>query len=161
MQPIWKKLLLFIFLSLGLIGCSEEKPNGLPKLYSVSLQFTQDGIPCEGASAHLDSQDGSPWTVGGSTDATGTVAFKTHGKFVGVPSGKYKVTVSKVEREEVGPPPKNMYKSQEIVMYDLIDPIYSNPKTTPLEIEVLPDKKFLESFDLGKKIRVKVVKPGE
>ncbi|MDR2755989.1 MAG: carboxypeptidase-like regulatory domain-containing protein [Planctomycetaceae bacterium] len=163
MKPIQKRfnrLFPYILIGLGLFGCSEERPDGLPKLQPVSLQFTQDGLPCSEASVHLVPQDESPWAVGGSTDTTGTVIFKTHGKFTGVPAGKYKVTVSKVEREEVGPKPQNMYESQEIVMYDLIDQIYSDPKMTPLEIDVLSGKKLSESFDLGKKIRVKIVKPG-
>jgi uncharacterized protein (DUF779 family) len=164
MKPIRKRfkgLYPLILLGLGLFGCCENRPDGLPKLYPVSLQFTQDGVPCGGASAHLVPQDEMLWAIGGSTDVTGTVVFKTHGKFAGVPAGKYKITVSKIEREEVGSTPKSMYESQEIVLYDLIDQVYSYPKMTPLEIEVVPGKKLSESFDLGKQIRVKVVKPGE
>jgi hypothetical protein len=163
MRPTWKRfnVFFFILLSLGLLGCGEDKPDGLPKLQPVLLQFTQDGQSCNGATVHLVPQNENPWIVGGITDVAGNVALKTHGKFAGVPSGKYKITISKIDREEIGDTPKNMYETQEIVIYNLIDPIYSDPKNTPLEIEVLPEKKLSQSFDLGKKTRVKIVKPGE
>ncbi|MDR0610625.1 MAG: hypothetical protein LBG58_10980 [Planctomycetaceae bacterium] len=157
----FERLFLFILLSLGIFGCGENRPDGLPKLYPVSLQFTQDGIPCNGASVHLVPLEEIVWAIGGSTDANGTVVFKTHGKFAGVPAGKYKVTVSKTEREEIGPTPQSIYESQEIVFYDLVEQVYSNPKMTPLEIEVVAGKKLSKSFELGKAIRVKMVKPGE
>jgi hypothetical protein len=163
MKPYWTRLIglfLFILFSLGLFGCSENKPDGLPKLQPVTLRFTLDGQPCGGASVHLIPQDENPWAVGGSTDSSGTIVLKTHGKYSGVPVGKYKITVSKVEREDVGEAPKSMFDQQpEPVMYNLIDPVYSNPEKTSLEIEVIQGKKISESFDLGKKVRVKIEKP--
>ncbi|MDR2641589.1 MAG: hypothetical protein LBC74_02220 [Planctomycetaceae bacterium] len=163
MKPFWTRtigLFIVVLFSLVLFGCGENKPDGLPKLQPVTLRFTLDGQPCDSASVHLIPQENSPWVVGGSTDTTGTVVLKTHGKFSGVPIGKYKITVSKVEREDVGELPKNMYDPQpETVMYNSIDPDYSNPEKTSLEIDVIQGKKISESFDLGKKIRVKIEKP--
>jgi hypothetical protein len=151
----------FCLFTCGLTGCGEPKPDGLPKLQPVSLSFIQEGQPCENASVHLNPVDENPWAVGGTADSTGTVVFRTHGKYSGAPAGKYKVTVSKTDREEIGPPPKDMFDiQQETVMYDLVDPVYSNPATTPLEIEVEPGKHFSKTFDLGKKIRNKMKKPG-
>jgi hypothetical protein len=163
MKPHWIRLIIlfpFILFSLGLFGCSENKPDGLPKLQPVSLRFTLDGQSCGGASVHLIPQDENQWAVGGSTDTTGTVVLKTHGKYSGVPVGKYKITVSKMERENIGEQPKNMFEpSQKIIMYNLIDPVYSDPEKTTLEIEVIQGKKISETFDLGKKIRVEIEKP--
>jgi hypothetical protein len=145
---------------LGLFGCGEKKPDGLPELQPVTLHFTQDGQPCADASVHLIPQDNSPWAVGGSTDSAGAVILKTHGKYIGAPAGKYKITVSKIERENIGEPPKDMLDlAQEVKMYNLIDPIYSDPAKTTFEIEVIRGKKTSESFDLGEKIRVEIAKP--
>ena len=150
-----------IFLPL-LSGCGgEPKPDGLPELYPVSLQFTQDGKPCAEASVSLVPQDGSKWATGGSTGSNGTVTFKTHGKFPGVPEGKYKIVISKYEREKIGSESQSMYEVQREEVYDLIDPDYSIPEKTTLEIEVRPGKNTFDPFELGKEIRSKVKKPGE
>jgi hypothetical protein len=148
----------FLFLVLlgcvfGFLGCADPKPDGLPNLQPVSLQFTQDGTPCEKASVNLSPQDGNRWAVGGSTDANGIVQLKTHGKYQGVPAGKYKIVVTKTERETVGPPPNSVFEQQQENIYDLIDPVYSNPEKTPLEIEIVAGKNQFQPFDLGKKIR--------
>jgi len=152
------------FLITAFVGCSEQKPDGLPTLYPVALKFTQDGKPCEGASVTLIAETPGTqtnWIVGGSTDATGTAVLKTYGKYPGVPEGKYKVVVSKVVREQIGTPSESMYESQGENAYYLIDPAYSKPGMTTLEIEVTPNKKVYEPFELGKEIREKVKAPGE
>jgi hypothetical protein len=155
-------LFFFILFSLGLCGCGESKPDGLPELQPVTLTFTLDGQPCGGASVHLIPQNQSQWAVGGVTDSAGTVVLKTHGKFSGAPVGKYKMIVSKLEQEDVVIEPTKelgMESSQKIAMYHLIDPMYSNPEKTSLEIEVTQGKKISKSFDLGKKVRIKMEEP--
>ena len=141
-------------------GCGgEPKPEGLPKLYPTIIQLTQDGEPIEGASVQLVSETDGRWPIGGSTDANGSVSLSTYGKYPGVPAGKYKVLVSKTEREKVGPEPQSMYETQAENVYDLIDPVYSRAGTTTLEVEVKPGKNSLGPFDLGAKIRLPIQKP--
>ena len=142
-------------------GCGgEPEPEGMPKRHPAIILFTQAGEPCEGASVRLAPETQSNWSVGGSTDATGTVELKTYGKYPGVPEGKYKVVVSKIEREPVGSAPAAMYETQREEVYDLIDPIYSTPEETTLSIEVKPGKNSFGPFDLGEQIRQKIKKPG-
>jgi hypothetical protein len=155
-----------IYLLLVLIlaaGCGEPKPAGLPRLTPVALTFTQDGVPCGEASVHLIPAGESPWAVGGSTSASGTVVFRTHGKYAGVPAGKYKITVTKNETEWKGEAPKEnrgMYDPvPESIVYDAVDTKFADAETTPLELEVAEGKKVAQQFDLGKKIRVPIVKP--
>ena len=162
-QPLIRKPLVgSVALCLLLAGCGgPPKPEGLPKLYSTTIQLTQAGDPCEEASVRLVPELQSNWPVGGSTDATGTVTLKTYGKYPGAPEGKYKVVVSKVERQPVGSASSSMYEVQKEVVYDLVNPIYSTPEGTPLEIEIRPGKNVFGPFDLGTRIHQKVKKPGE
>ena len=148
---------------LVLAGCSgEPKPDGLPKLYPVSLSFTQEGEPVKDASVRLVavSESQTNWSVGGSTNATGTAALKTYGKYPGVPEGKYKIVISKYEREQIGNA-ASMYDAHGENTYDLIDPSFSSPQTTSLTVDVEPGKKSYDPIDLGKKIRQPIKKPGE
>ena len=113
----------------------------MPKLYPVSLMFTQEDAPCEGAGVFLNSQDGNMWPVGGSTDKDGVVVLKTQGQYPGVAPGKYKITVSKTESEGE--------KS-----FDVIAPDYGSSTKSPFDIEVVAGKNNFEPFELGKKVRV-------
>ena len=149
-----------IVLCCAFAGCSGElEPEGMPKRHPTVIQFTQAGQPCDGASVRLHPETPNNWAVGGSTDASGTVELKTYGKYPGVPEGKYKIIISKNERETVGAAPASMYEVQQDEVYDLIDPVYSTPSGTPLSIEVKPGKNSFGPFDLGEKVRQKTVKP--
>ena len=88
--------------------------------------------------------DNSPWATAGRTDSKGTTTFWSHGKFPGVPAGKYKVDLIKHETEPT---------SGGSNTYTLID-----PNLAPIEIEVVVGKNNFEPFDLGKKVRV-LLKP--
>jgi hypothetical protein len=135
----------FLVLCVTFAGCGgEPKPDGLPTLYQVSLTFTQDGEPCVDVNVPLIPLDGSPWGVGGKTNEKGVATFITHGKFSGVPAGKYRVEVSKYETE--------IDSKGDPLLYTLID-----PALPPIEIEITGKDKF-EPFDLGKKVR-ELVKP--
>ena len=141
-------------------GCGgEPKPDGMPKLHPTVIQLAQDGAPLEGASVQLLSETDGRWPIGGSTDANGAVSLSTYGKYPGVPEGKYKVVVSKVEREKFGPEPTSMYESQAENVYNLIDTVYSTAETTTLEVEVKAGKNSFGPFDLGMKIRQPVQRP--
>lgn len=152
---------LLFFLVPFLFGCEEKRPEGMPQLCPVTLEFTQDGAPCVGASVQLvaDGEAGK-WPIGGSTDAGGKARLMTYGKYDGAPEGNFKIVVSKVERERIGPEPTSMYDSSGEETYNLIDPLYGQKDTTTLEIEVVKGKKY-ESFELGTPVREKLKKPGE
>ena len=133
----------------------------MPALHPVTLKFTQDGQPCEGASISLIPEIPSGWISGGSTDATGTAVLRTYGKYPGVPEGKYKVVVTKVVREQIGPPSESMYDFAGEAVYHLIDTVYSVPGTTTIEIEVQPGRNVFDPMELGAEIRERVRRPGE
>ena len=145
---------------LALSGCSERRPAGLPKLYPVTLQFTQGGEPCVEAAISLIPESDSPWGTGGITDADGKVTLYTHGKYLGIPAGNYKITVSKTEIELIGPAPVGMGDVQASHAYNLIDSIYSLPSTTTLSIEVGEGTRSFPPFELGEKVREFAQPPG-
>jgi hypothetical protein len=68
----------------------------------------------------------------------------TYGQFLGAVEGEYSVTVIKLERETFDRerPPK------QIKVFTLTDVQYTNPKTTPLKINV--SGKTAQTFDVGK-----------
>jgi hypothetical protein len=136
----------------------------MPKLQSVVLTFTQDGQACDGATVFLRPVDQSPWAVGGATNPSGVVSFKTHGKYDGAPAGKYKVVVQKIDEEKSGPEhdPNDMYSPFPVVTsYNVIDAKYTTADATPLEIEVVAGTKFTQTFELGKKVKEKLKAPGD
>jgi hypothetical protein len=165
-------VLLFSFSS-----CSGKKlPSDLPKLNPVSVTILQDGQPLADASVTLTQLDGAAkWSALGNTNAKGVVNnFSTNGMYEGVAEGKFKVCISKVERErekiDIPPEPadpaekyawrqKYIDRAPPPKEYDLVEAKYSDVKTTPLEIEVVADKaseKNVFSFDVGKAIRKEI-----
>ena len=152
---------LVVVFCIAFSGCGGEPvPDGLPKLYPVTLTFTQAGEPCVEAIVTLVPESDSPWGTGGVTNANGSVAVQTHGKFAGAPAGKYKVTISKTENGTVGQASGDMFTTQMIQTFNLIDPVYSTPATTPLTLEVEAGKKSYPQFELGEKVREVVRPPG-
>ena len=125
----------------------------MPNLYPVTLKFTQEGTPCVEALVSLTPESDGQWAVGGITDSGGNIVLHTHGRYPGVPAGKYKITVIKTETELTGPPPTEMGQSQASTTYNLIDPAYSAPSTSTLTLEVVAGKNSFPPFDLGKKVR--------
>jgi hypothetical protein len=153
----WLPLVTF---TLVLTGCGgEPKPAGLPKLHPVSLKFVQEGEPLDGVAVVLMPQSDSKWASGGVTDTNGVAVLKTHGKFVGVPAGKYKV---RVHKQEISGEVSTTTDSTGLTTYgtaktyDLVNPDYYKPDKTPFEIEVVEGKKQYEPIDLGKKVRILV-----
>ena len=152
-----------VILCLAVAGCGgEPKPDGLPKLYPVTLTFTQNGEPCADAIVTLVPVSDSPWGTGGITNANGNVRVQTHGKFPGAPAGKYKITVSKTENGTAGQASANMFATQTIQTFNLIDPVYAVSSSTPLDItvEAGKNKTPYPPFDLGAKVREPVRPPG-
>ena len=132
---------------LAIMGCGggESKPANMPTLYPITLKFTQEGQPCAGALVILIPQDTNKWTTGGITDAAGGTVLKTHGKYLGVPAGKFKITVSKQETDADG------------TAYNLINPDYGDISKTTLNLEVVAGKNQFEPFDIGKVVRLQIV----
>ena len=143
----------------GTSGCGEKYPEGMPKLTKVSLTFTQEGKPLQGATVSLFSVDPDfKWAVGGSTDNNGVVVLKTHGSYTGAPEGQYKICVRKYVREGElqtmanpgAPPPMD---------YNFVDAQYANHNDTPLSIEIKSGNKY-EPFDLGPAVKELLKAPG-
>jgi len=149
--------LLIIMVLLTTIGCSEPLPDGMPPLYPVTLKFHQNGELLDEASIRLIPQFDSPWAIGGSTNAKGEVRLKTHGKYDGVPAGKYKITVNKfVSEGELPLPGQN---TPPMNHFNLVETEFTLPNKTPLEIEVVEGKNHFEPFDLGEGVRSELVSP--
>lgn len=143
-------------------GCSREnRPNDLPKLMPVTLTLTQDGKPLEKAMVVLyaENPDIVKWTVSGNTDTDGKTILVTHGQFRGAPAGKFKVCVTKVENADQSAEPDSraglvtagepVTSGRPRLIYH-VDPVYSDPKKTPLEIEIPAKGKGTFTLDCGK-----------
>jgi len=157
------------YLSLALIlpvcfGCSDDRPAGMPPLYPVTLTFTLDGQPLDAAFVMLHAEDGpnTAWAVGGTTDAEGRAIIVTHGQFRGAPAGKFKVCVVKVEGADSSTDPDpyagtvlegtgSVPSSRPRVIH-FVDSLFGNPETTPLSIEILPQRRQTANmtFDVHK-----------
>lgn len=145
------------------IGCSQSRPDGLPDLVPVTLSFTQDGVPLSGATVSLVDLNGTvEFTVGGTTDESGTVEIYTHGLYQGAPLGKFKIRVAKTESDPRPPmPPERGPEYDRYIAemqknppktYTLVEKQYTRPTTTPLEIEITEPTKL--TLDVGKAVKV-------
>ncbi|MDR0609076.1 MAG: carboxypeptidase-like regulatory domain-containing protein [Planctomycetaceae bacterium] len=140
------------------IGCTNSsEPSDLPKLYNCVITITQEGKPVSGAIIELIAQDtnNTKYVPLQYTNVHGTAVMTTYG-FTGVPAGKYKIVVSKnIEAETTV---KDQDTGENIIVggikYQMIEPVYSNPEITPLEIEITgKEKKTEQTFDVGKEIK--------
>jgi len=94
----------FVSLVLPLAGCGggEQLPPGMPRLYPAILTVIQDGEPLAGADVVLINLDpAASWLASGMTDQNGTLRLRTQGRFNGIPLGRYKVGVQKMETPNV------------------------------------------------------------
>ncbi|MDR1142095.1 MAG: carboxypeptidase-like regulatory domain-containing protein [Planctomycetaceae bacterium] len=139
-------------------GCSpKKKPDGLPKLYPLTIKITQDGnTPLANASVRLISTDQSGttrWNVNGTTNTSGVTKLKTYGEYDGAPAGNYKVVVSKEEIVyDTSTPPQITGRFQ------LVERKYSSIQETPLMVDVNQDTEEI-TFDVGKSVREKMEVP--
>lgn len=129
----------------------------MPKLYPLTNTVIQDGNPLADAGVSLFSAEGkSTWNIGGTTDKQGRVAPFTHGRYSGVPAGKYKVCIFKIEtvsnRKDGEQDDKGYTPSDE---YDLVDTKLKDPAMTTLTLEVKQGKNDI-TLDTGKAIRKKI-----
>ncbi len=148
-------------LAITIFGCrrNDDRPTNLPPLFPIVVTVHQEGTPVAGAFVRLVPTDASmPWSCGATTDSSGRAVIKTIGKFAGAPEGDYKVAISKLEMPAVAGSnmsnlnaPANPGQSDS---FDLVDPKYSNPSTTPLETKVGKDNPKVE-FNVGPAVRTK------
>lgn len=161
-KPLMRKIItgLPIFCSLLLVSCRNDvKPDGLPKLYSCRIGITQDSRPVEGILVSLrDSEQMGKWSISGRTDASGMATIRTHGNFKGVPSGRYKVVLTKNEME-YGPEASPVGGPAWTKVYSLIEKKYTDLETTPLEISV-ENKSVTFSFEAGPPVRREITSSG-
>ena len=152
---------LFAF-ALPLSGCGgDAKPPGFPKLYPVSLQVMQEGVPLTKASVSLKIADNSmTWSIGGVTDEQGIAVLWTHGKFRGAPVGTFKVTVNKLFNE--GEEEMNLAMNQgdeaaaakiQVKSYSFVNEEYNLFATTPVEIEITTKSKVID-VDAGPAVKI-------
>ncbi|MDR0610799.1 MAG: hypothetical protein LBG58_11865 [Planctomycetaceae bacterium] len=152
------RLSFIILFSIGItLACNRvQKPNGLPKLFPCTITITQNGVPVQGILISLIDPDVTEcWTVSGLTNTSGTATIRTHGNFVGAPSGVYKVTLSKTEKTGEYDTMSGTLPSQSVPLqiYSLIDTKYNDETTTPLKITV-ENKKVIEKFEIGAGVRI-------
>lgn len=147
---------------LAAAGCRDKvvKPEGLPDLYPCVLTFTQAGQPLTEATVQVVSDDAErKWSAGGITDEQGQAILVTYGKFQGVQAGMHTVTVSKQETDVQGvemeagiPIPGGTLPK----MFTLVEKKFTNPKTTPLKLEITPGANNDQTFECGAPVRQKI-----
>lgn len=147
---------------LGCFQSGPKAPPGMPKLIPTTIILNQDGAPLAEASVTFYPDPMNDWSAGGSSDEQGRVEVFTGGQFKGLAAGKYKVTVSKTERDPLdfsGDPEKDYGAYEKAIAkqksYRLVDPKYSELNTTPLVVNIEAGKP-VEPIDLGKAVRVQI-----
>ena len=136
----------FFFTGCGGDGGKRAKPKDLPRLFPCTLTFTQEGVPLEGASIILHSED--RWAVGGKTDEKGEASLVTNGHYDGAPAGTYKITVRKMITVQDA-------EGEVTKQTDVIPDQFKREAMTPLEIEIGKSDNN-KTFDLGKAVSINV-----
>ena len=144
---------------LGTAGCSKnQRPDGLPPTYPLTITVLQEGKPLEGATVSLVSSE-MTWVIGGVTDAEGKATMVTHGKFDGAPEGTFSVRVQKTiyegrEEYDAAMTSGDTAAAQrvDVKMFQLVEDVYTS-KDTPIKVEVKRDTKTLE-VDAGPAVRL-------
>jgi hypothetical protein len=153
-----KQIFIFFFLTMIIFsGCQQEsQPTDFPKIYPCKITITQNKVPVENIQISLyDNHISNKWSIGGITNTSGVAVIRTHGQFAGVPSGKFKVVLSKIESEGETEVNESMTtrKSETVRIYSLIDKKYLEESTTPLEI-IVENKSVSETFEIGTTNRI-------
>jgi len=107
------------------------------------------------------------WSSGGTTNESGVVQLRTHGRFVGVPQGEFKVTVTKhlTEGEDPGPFPlganpeevaeyNRRLATNPLKLFEVVDKPYWSAETTPISIHVEPKGSNQFTLDVGASVRL-------
>ena len=162
----------FVSLVLPFAGCGggEQLPPGMPRLYRAVLTVTQDGAPLAGADVILVSLDPSVnFPASGVTDQNGVLRLRTLGRYDGVPLGRYRVGVQKMESPNVVLPqdsPSNPEEARELrrLLAELEAGVFRVVgeqfaiENTELEIEVTPSNLRFE-VDVSPAVRLRPLPP--
>ena len=158
---------LYVCVFLLFSGCGGERlPPDLPKLYPATITVMQDGKPLADAEVVVINVDPSAkWSAGGTTDQNGVLHLRTMGRYKGIPLGRYKVAVQKIEIPDIvlpidpdTPAERREYnrllKERDDNTFFNVDEKFSLRKTE-LEIEITPTN-LKHMVDVSPAIRVKV-----
>ena len=161
-KPIFS-LCLIVSLVL-LAGCGQKMPDGMPKLYHVTIIVTQENKPLADALVSLRSVDTAAtgtWTIGGRTDTNGSVELFTEG-FRGAPLGKFKVVLIKQVTEGMEALETALNSRGDVAaaqkgvkIWSMVKEEYNNQSQTPLEVEITAGAKTLE-LDAGHAVKIEV-----
>ena len=149
-----------------IVGCGPRLPDGMPRLYPVSIEVTQEGAPLGEAmvTLHSDSPNLARWVPSGVTNASGIAVLMTDGKYKGAPLGTYKVAVVRTSldphpepelvNEQPGSPGAARYQQLETARkaFIYVESPYTSMGTTPLTVEITANQKMYP-VDAGKKIK--------
>lgn len=163
----------FGLLTIGICGCGEPLPEGMPELYPTTITITQDGEKLAGATVSLFPEDPAltRWPVGGITDDNGTATLVTYGKYQGAPAGKYKVMVNKTvsEGDPIPEPPAQDASPAERAAYDraiktgsyeifqVVAEEYRTANKTPLTVDIAANGENAFPLDIGASVKEKDV----
>jgi len=142
-------------------GCGgDQRPDGLPPLFPVSLTVLQEGNPLPDAMIIVRcAEESMTWTIGGRTNDRGVVDLFTHGRFRGAPEGTFKVMVSKIVNEgeeeflaalERGDPAA---ATMPVNSFSHVEAEFGAFETTPIEIEITRRSRAIE-IDAGPVVRI-------
>ncbi|MDR2642031.1 MAG: carboxypeptidase-like regulatory domain-containing protein [Planctomycetaceae bacterium] len=161
MKTLFSKFFVCVLCTLiSIIGCGKPSniPIDFPKIYPCEITVVQDGKPLENAMVSFRPiGDANKYAKGCSavTDANGKALMVTYGQN-GVPTGIYKVLISKLH-DEGGIEVEDNFGSKSIQgakVYSYIDVKYSDEKLTPYEIEIKEQKEIQKlQCDVGTAIR--------
>jgi len=142
-------------------GCGQRLPDGMPKLYPVTISVIQEGNPLADCSVSLRYADPSlgTWAIGGRTDDSGNAKLFTNG-YPGAPEGTFKVVL--VKHDNVGLTERGEAEGRNdfeaarritVRVWSCVEEKYNSLETTPLEVVVAPSTRTL-SVDAGPAVEI-------
>jgi hypothetical protein len=134
------------FSLISICGCGKPShlPEDFPKIYPCEISVIQEGKPLENAMVSLSpigNTDKYAGSCSATTDAHGKAVVMTYGQS-GVPTGKYKILISKL-KDEGGTEVEDAFGSKSIKgakIYSYVEAKYSDKNLTPFEIEIKEQK---------------------
>ena len=159
-----KKFVLLAMFFLLLTGCTEKRPEGLPKLYPLTITLTQQGKPLPGAAITLFPEGANiKWACGGTTDEQGNASVRTHGIYNGAPEGTLKMAVfcnfsdAADQLKTLNPEsPEYAQLLKAHPWYNVVPKSYREQETTPLQIVVKPETNSV-TIDIPEKVHEKII----